>query len=358
MFFVSNLLNFMHRTMANDEQPEADMICRMETFTKSFSLKIIGYSLIKKAKPHGMMVGTFDLGGHTWAITFFPYVGHHNEWTALHVSLLTETKTVITLEVECSLFDHVIGTYSAVSVNAVKSEGNFLKQGDTIIQGQFIKNQIFEQSNYLNDDCFMIKCAVKLVKPLWVEARKKQVIVPSSDFLQNFHQLWDSREGADVVFQVGGETISAHRTVLAARSPVFKAEFFGPMKESKTGCVKIKDIEPKVFTLMLQFVYTDIIPLNKEISFEMTQHLLVAADRYGLERLKLICKEKLSNSIDVENASDILVFSDKHNCDQLKVICLDFIVSGDNLKAVMATDGFKHLIETCPFVLRDLLERR
>ncbi|KAF3341683.1 hypothetical protein FCM35_KLT00321 [Carex littledalei] len=117
------------RTMANDEQSEADMICRMETFTKSFSLKIIGYSLIKKVKPNGMMVGTFDLGGHTWAITFFPYVGYHSEWLALQVSLLTETKTVITLEVEYSLFDHVIGAYSAV-----KSEGNFLKQGDTIIQ--------------------------------------------------------------------------------------------------------------------------------------------------------------------------------------------------------------------------------
>ncbi|KAB8112811.1 hypothetical protein EE612_051545, partial [Oryza sativa] len=41
--------------------------------------------------------------------------------------------------------------------------------------------------------------------------------------------------GADVTFQVGGETVAAHRAVLAARSRVFRAELFGPMKEGRRG---------------------------------------------------------------------------------------------------------------------------
>ncbi|XP_078165422.1 BTB/POZ and MATH domain-containing protein 2-like isoform X2 [Carex rostrata] len=340
--------------MANDDQSEAGLVCRMETFTKSFPLKIIGYSLIKRIQPENdMVVGTFELGGHKWAITFLP----GGNWMTVYVSLLTETKTTMGLEVEYSLFNHKSGEFSDTDMNPAKSEGKVSKQGSCIKTCDFMQSRNFERSDYLKDDCLMLKCSVKLIKPLWVDAKKKQVIVPSSDFLQNFYQLWDSREGADVVFQVGEETISAHRTVLAARSLVFKAEFFGPMLESKTECVKIKDIKPEVFKLMLQFVYTDSIPLNEEVSYEVAQHLLVAADRYGLERLKLICEEKLSDSIDVEKATDILVFSDNHNCDKLKDICLDFVASGENLKAVMATDGFKHFLETSPFILRELLER-
>jgi hypothetical protein len=59
-----------------------------------------------------------------------------------------------------------------------------------------------------------------------------------------------------VTFEVGGEKFMAHRCVLAARSIVFKAELFGPMKEGATDTVaSVKDMEPKVFTLLLGFMY-------------------------------------------------------------------------------------------------------
>ncbi|KAF3341677.1 hypothetical protein FCM35_KLT00315 [Carex littledalei] len=73
---------------------------RMETLIKSFSLKVDGYSLIKQLQPereNDMVVGTFDLGGHSWAITFLPNDWSYDNWMALHVSLLTETKTTMAL---------------------------------------------------------------------------------------------------------------------------------------------------------------------------------------------------------------------------------------------------------------------
>lgn len=60
--------------------PEIGIQCRMKTFTKSFLLKITGYSLIKQLKSeNGKVVGTFDLevGGHTWGIIFSPYGRGH-----------------------------------------------------------------------------------------------------------------------------------------------------------------------------------------------------------------------------------------------------------------------------------------
>jgi speckle-type POZ protein len=41
--------------------------------------------------------------------------------------------------------------------------------------------------------------------------------------------LLDSTDGTDVSFVVAGETFDAHGAVLAARSPVFKAELLGSM---------------------------------------------------------------------------------------------------------------------------------
>jgi hypothetical protein len=97
-------------------------------------------------------------------------------------------------------------------------------------------------------------------------------------------------------FQVSGETFKAHRCVLAARSPVFNAQFFGQMKESDAAAgvvVCIDDMEAHVFEALLFFVYTDSLPeMNSEEEAAMFQHLLVAADRYDLERLKLICEHK------------------------------------------------------------------
>jgi speckle-type POZ protein len=51
----------------------------------------------------------------------------------------------------------------------------------------------------------------------------------------------EEEECADVTFSVGGETFTAHKLVLAMRSPVFKAEFYGPMRERSAQLVTIEE---------------------------------------------------------------------------------------------------------------------
>jgi speckle-type POZ protein len=65
---------------------------------------------------------------------------------------------------------------------------------------------------------------------------------------QHFGRLLQEGEGADVTFQVAGEMISAHRCVLAARSQIFMAELFGPMKEKSISYILIDDMDATVFT--------------------------------------------------------------------------------------------------------------
>ncbi|WVZ79014.1 hypothetical protein U9M48_026642 [Paspalum notatum var. saurae] len=111
------------------------------------------------------------------------------------------------------------------------------------------------------------------------------------------------------------------------------------MNERRSQCVKIQDMDAAIFKITLHFIYTDTVPeLEKEPPEEaatMEQHLLVAADRYGLDRLKLICEGKLSVGIDIETAATTLALDEQHNCALLKAKCVEFIAkSPETLNAV------------------------
>lgn len=46
----------------------------------------------------------------------------------------------------------------------------------------------------------------------------------------------------------------------------------------------------------------------------MEQHLLEAADRYGMHRLKLICEDRLCQYIDVNTVATTLALAEQHHC--------------------------------------------
>jgi speckle-type POZ protein len=174
--------------------------------------------------------------------------------------------------------------------------------------------------------------------------------------IQHIGRLLSSGVEADVTFQVGHETFAAHRIVLGARSSVFMAELFGQMKEKGTCHIRIDNMEPRVFKAMLHFIYTDSLPeMDKGDTYVMAQHLLVAADRYGLERLKLICEHKLCDCINTSMVTTTLVLAEQHGCHGLKEACFKFLKSPGHLKKIIDSDEFQHLTSSCPSLLNELL---
>ncbi|CAL4928875.1 unnamed protein product [Urochloa decumbens] len=134
--------------------------------------------------------------------------------------------------------------------------------------------------------------------------------------------------GADVTLDVGGRAFPAHRVVLAARSPVFRAELFGGMMEKDAQRIKIAGVRPEVFGLLLRFMYTESLPGEGEGCDAATmRRLLVAADLYGLDRLKHICEGKLHASIDERTVASMLALAERHNCPRLRDACLAFTSS-------------------------------
>ncbi|XBJ06425.1 hypothetical protein VPH35_025051 [Triticum aestivum] len=244
--------------------------------------------------------------------------------------------------------------------------GEFMYNSHHSSKLMLMKRCDLEASGYITDDALTLQCTITVLKELPVQTFPVKQIpmpaVPSSNLHEHFGELLQSEKGVDVTFLVSGQTFVAHKAVLAARSPVFMAQFYGQMMEKRSHRVEVKDMEAAVFKALLRFIYTDTAPdfsqQQKEEATTMAQHLLAAADRHGLDRLKLICAGRLAGGIDVNTVATTLALAEQHNCSELKSRCVKFIVKTTAvLDAVLKTEGYKHLEESCPWVLTDLLSR-
>lgn len=152
--------------------------------------------------------------------------------------------------------------------------------------------------------------------------------LPKSTLIENYASLLQNDQFADLTITVGSETFRALKAILAARSTVFAAMFQHDMEESQRNKVTIKDMEPKVFKEVLRFIYTDMVEGMEQMACE----LLAAADKYDLDRLKVMCEIALIEGITVESVTETLIMADLHRAKDLKARAIQFI--GENLKAM------------------------
>lgn len=113
-------------------------------------------------------------------------------------------------------------------------------------------------------------------------------------------QLWSaslkSQHHADVKFVVKDNKFSAHKAILAARSPVFAEEFTKekPGRKDDDGplqIIRIDDVDPESVEQFLHFVYTGE-PITSSLGNE---ELLKLAERYQLNTLIHMCRAALTN---------------------------------------------------------------
>ncbi|KAJ1260301.1 hypothetical protein BS78_10G221900 [Paspalum vaginatum] len=302
------------------------------------------------------------VGGHFWKIMFLPDRKNRHrsyseaDWIVFSVSLISAASGVAA-SFSCFLVDQNIGGRTSKE----ECTSSKFSQGSSVDVTLMTRGEV-EKSGYLKDECVIAQCAITVLlsEPESETVAKATPTIPSSNLHEHFGDLLQGQKGADITFIISGECVAAHRCVLAARSPVFMAQLYGDMKEKASPDVEIKDMEVKVFRAMLRFIYTDRVPeLDEEgeQSTVMAQHLLEAADRYGLDRLKKICVEKMCMSISVDTVATALALAEQHGCSNLKSRCMEFIVSSpQNLQAVAGTEGYKHLETSCPSVLTELLK--
>lgn len=91
--------------------------------------------------------------------------------------------------------------------------------------------------------------------------------------LELMNQMRRTSELCDVCLQVGNSRIQAHKIVLSASSPYFRAMFTGELVESKQTDIVIRDIDEQAMEMIIDFCYTSKITVDEK----SVQNLLPAA---------------------------------------------------------------------------------
>eukprot|EP00547_Thalassionema_nitzschioides_P000425 CAMPEP_0194203698 /NCGR_PEP_ID=MMETSP0156-20130528/3401_1 /TAXON_ID=33649 /ORGANISM="Thalassionema nitzschioides, Strain L26-B" /LENGTH=561 /DNA_ID=CAMNT_0038929497 /DNA_START=35 /DNA_END=1717 /DNA_ORIENTATION=+ len=188
--------------------------------------------------------------------------------------------------------------------------------------------------------------------------RLKPVSIPPSALVNDLTKLINNEDLSDVTFLVEGKEVYCNRAILAVRSEYFQVMLLsGGMRESLNFGVdggkpiKINDVSHTVFLKVLEFLYTDTVD---DISLEIGIQLLIASERFMLDRLKTLCEDIIRRDIDVTNAIGILVASHQHNASGLKDIALEFILSHLNEPPIMLGLGD---LKSEPDLLVEIIQR-
>ncbi|KAJ1269251.1 hypothetical protein BS78_07G196600 [Paspalum vaginatum] len=321
-------------------------------FTHQFKLSYSGTENVPLG--HRVCSDEISAGGHLWRFDCYPRgqkEEDHGEYLSIFLRRVSESKDDAKAIMEAFVMDRdgalsSIHRRKVVHVYPPKRESRGFNDWGL---HKFVKRSVLK-SLYVTDGSFIIMCGAKVVlhdEPL--------------DIGSHLGLLLDSGDGSDVSFVVDGEEFPAHRAVLAARSPVFKAQLLGSMADAKMSSIILHDITPETFRVMLRFIYTDACPEDDELGddfpSEMLLNLLAAADRFALGRLKLLCARELGCNVSVETVADILGYAETYNCTELKKKCMDFFVEEDNFKKAVLTEGFIQLAQKFPSILPELREK-
>ncbi|XP_065207973.1 speckle-type POZ protein-like [Planococcus citri] len=204
----------------------------------------------------------------------------------------------------------------------------------------------------LHKDALTIVCELKgaTLNSTTVETVQRCSIAPmitENGVSKSLEGLLLNQDFIDVTFSLNGENFGAHKNILAARSPVFAAMFKHDMEENRLNKVDIPDMKPEVFKAFLHYLYTDKTP-----DPGMVCDLLVAAEKYDVNGLKLLCEEMLLKDLSEENAIDVLVFADQYMFEHLKKQVIFYITK--HFAWITSTQSWKDTILAHPHLFDEV----
>ncbi|XP_065207934.1 speckle-type POZ protein-like [Planococcus citri] len=204
----------------------------------------------------------------------------------------------------------------------------------------------------LHEDTLTVVCELKIATSNsttieTVQRCSAKPTISESDVLKSLERLLLNQDLIDVTFSLNDKKFGAHKIILAARSSVFAAMFKHDMEENQLNIVDIPDMKPEVFKAFLQYLYTDKTP-----DPGMARELLVAAEKYDVNSLKLLCEEMLLEDLSEENATDVLVFADLHLAEHLKkqvIFCIK-----THFARITSTQSWKNTILAHPHLFDEV----
>ena len=170
------------------------------------------------------------------------------------------------------------------------------------------------------------------------KVNRKETLQDSNWCFITLASLLGNHSSHDVTFKTSdGGSVSGHRAIVAAGSPVFQAMLYGNMKESNEKEITLPSVNTETCKTLLSFMYTGKI----EIDLKSCLSILEAAHYFNVAVLESKCVDFIAASLDIENCCTIATFANNKKFDGLLEKCLSFMYSHAN-KVVQSLD-FKSL---------------
>ncbi|KAE8775880.1 BTB/POZ and MATH domain-containing protein 1-like [Hordeum vulgare] len=380
---------------AGREHLSASTVARRQE-TGSHLFRIANYAEVKAtvANREHVESTTFTVGGHEWRIDCYPNscVKPHNGCISLFLRRTSGVAPYLRRTIASGAKSDDVAMAS-IKFSFLDRDGNPARtqsapqrkfaSGDDWGWMDFMRSEDLDKDKerYLKDDCLMVLCDVTVDLGLRTDSCA-DVVVAAADAAPEPAGEWPPppfeldgelttaiwrKQRADVMIEVGGETLAAHRWMLEARSAVFKEDLSlafaaaGNGKKTAELRINVDDMDAEVARALIRFIYTDALTadMRQQLDAEAgtAERLLVAAHRYKVEKLKRMCEEALCRHIGMSSVAATLALAQRHRCPVLKKACMEFISSPANLVAVVATEGFEQLKTGCPPDLVELMAK-
>ncbi|XP_014235420.1 protein roadkill-like [Trichogramma pretiosum] len=196
-----------------------------------------------------------------------------------------------------------------------------------------------------------IQCELEIFNE--IESSQNSEIICSKDEAidtMKFDFSFYSEKLSDVKLIVEEVKIPAHKIVLSAASPVFRAMFTHDMLENTENSVKITDITEDILTEMLRYIYTGEIDA---IETDQIIALLAAADKYQIDNLKIKCGKVLCDELSSQNAIKLLLAAYKYKIKNLKDEVIKFVTThiqlfsySEEMKEIDDPDIWMNLVQS------------
>ncbi|CAK8566415.1 unnamed protein product [Lathyrus sativus] len=176
-------------------------------------------------------------------------------------------------------------------------------------------------------------------------------------FLRGFLAAFKEQIHTDILISPGnhGPSIPAHKSVLAARSEIFKNMLESDECKAAPTCntITIPDLNHEELESLLEFLYSGTLALEK-----LEKHVYAlsqAADKYIIPHLLKYCERFLLNSISSSNAFETLEIADTCSNQNLKETAFNFLVK--NIEFMVSSPKFEAFVHRCPHLTVQLVTR-
>ncbi|KAF8771099.1 Speckle-type POZ protein-like B like protein [Argiope bruennichi] len=108
---------------------------------------------------------------------------------------------------------------------------------------------------------------------------------------------------SDIILRTGLQLFPAHKNILIARCPIFKAMLSCDIADGDSSVIDLQNLNGNTLHHLLLYIYTDNLDnLRREYALD----LLCVADEYGLTDLKKRCSSYLKADLCMPNISNVL----------------------------------------------------